>query len=185
MKNRVNIAMWMIFLIIPFSFLSCASTQQTMNMEAQFNVDEGIYHIKRGEYDQAILSSNKALEINPRNDLAFNVRGIAYWKKGQYDQAISEYNKAIKINPRRGVHYVSRGVAYGEKKEFDQAISNFNKALEINPRGGDVYYNRAVSYSSKREYDKSWEDVKMAQKLGYQVPLQFLDELGKASGRQN
>ncbi len=48
-----------------------------------------------------------------------------------------------------------------------------------------AYYNKAKAYYSKREYDKSWEDVNKAQALGYQIPADFLDELRKASGRQN
>ena len=155
MKPRVKIAMWIILLIFPCSFLSSASAQQTMNAKknAQFYVDEGISYIQRGEYDQAILSCNKALEINPRKDLAFNVRGLAYWKKGQYDQAISDYNKAIEINPRRHVYYISRGAAYREKKEFDQAISDFSKAIEINPRGVLAYEHRALTYTEKNQYE--------------------------------
>jgi len=57
--------------------------------------------------------------------------------------------------------------------------------LEINPKDSETYYNRGINYYFKREYDKSWEDMKKAQDLGYQIPSKFLDDLRKASGRQN
>jgi len=50
-----------------------------------------------------------------------------------------------------------------------------------------AYYNRGRTYYFKKdkEYDKSWNDIKKAQDLGYKVPPEFLDDLRKASGRQN
>jgi tetratricopeptide (TPR) repeat protein len=71
------------------------------------------------------------------------------------------------------------------KGQLDQAISDFTKALEINPRFAMAYNNRGIAYYSKRQYDKSWMDVKKAQSLGYQIYPNFLDNLRKASGRQN
>ena len=64
-------------------------------------------------------------------------------------------------------------------------ISDYNKALEINPGYADVYNNQGAAYYFKGEYEKSWEDVKKAQNLGFNIHLEFLDNLRKASGRQN
>jgi tetratricopeptide (TPR) repeat protein len=73
----------------------------------------------------------------------------------------------------------------GKKETYDQPISDFTKAIEINPRFAETYYNRGVAYYFKKEYDKSWEDVKKAQILGYQIPTKLLEDLPKAPGRQN
>ena len=48
-----------------------------------------------------------------------------------------------------------------------------------------VYYNRGAVYYYRKQYDKSWDDIKKAQDLGYKIPAEFLDDLRKASGRQN
>jgi hypothetical protein len=50
---------------------------------------------------------------------------------------------------------------------------------------GPIIYNRGVAYYSRQEYEKSWDDIKKAQNLGYKIPLEFLEELRKASGKQN
>jgi len=68
---------------------------------------------------------------------------------------------------------------------LDQAISDYTKALEVNPNYALAYYNRGRSYYYKKEYDKSWEDIKKAQDLGWKIRPEFLDDLRKASGRQN
>ena len=59
------------------------------------------------------------------------------------------------------------------------------KALEAHQGNIDLVNNRAIAYYFKKEYDKSWEDVRKAKNLGYQIPIKFLDDLRKASGRQN
>ena len=80
---------------------------------------------------------------------------------------------------------MGRGGAYEKKGQYDQAISDYTMALMINHKYDDAYYNRGWAYYFKKEYDKSWEDVKKAQELGYQIPPEFLDDLRKASGREN
>jgi len=81
--------------------------------------------------------------------------------------------------------YNNRGADYFEKGQYDQAISDFTKALDINPRYAGAYYNRGFGYFEKREYEKSWRDIEKAQSLGFQIRPKFLDELRKASRRQN
>jgi len=80
--------------------------------------------------------------------------------------------------------YCNRGNAYIEKGQYDKAVFDYNKALEINSKDPQVFFNRGVAYYSIQEYDKSWADIKKAQDLGYQIPLDFLADLRKASGRQ-
>jgi tetratricopeptide (TPR) repeat protein len=81
--------------------------------------------------------------------------------------------------------YSKMGLAYLQKKEFEQAISLFNKSLEINPRYAEAYISRGRAYYFKGEYDKFAEDIKRAQDLGHNIPPGFLEDLRKASGREN
>jgi tetratricopeptide (TPR) repeat protein len=89
------------------------------------------------------------------------------------------------MNPRYAEAYTNRGITYAKKGQLDQAISDFNMALEISPKYGVAYYNRGIAYYLKRDYEKSLKDVEKAQSLAYQIDPKFLEELRKASGRQN
>ena len=153
MKNRANTRFWIILPIVLFFLLSCATTgqKQTESSDPKF----------------------------------YNNRGIDYGKKGQYDQAISDYTKAIDLNPRDDVAYYNRGVAHAAKGQYDQSIFDCSKAVEINPNFAEAYLGRAVAYYFRKKYDRSWEDIKRAEALGYKIPPKFLEELRKASGRQN
>jgi len=81
--------------------------------------------------------------------------------------------------------YYRMGVAYLQKREFEQAVLLLNKSLEINPKDAEAYVSRGKGYYFRGEYDKSWEDIKRAQDLGYKIPAEFLNDLRRASDRNN
>jgi tetratricopeptide (TPR) repeat protein len=164
---------------IPISF-SCASNHRMQSKQAEAYFDLGTKHLQQGEYDQAISGYTKALELNPRFTEAYLNRGIAYRNKGQHDQAVSDYDKVLQIDPKDARAYCNRGNAHIEKGQYDKALSDYNKALEINSKDAQVFYNRGLAY-----YFKFWEDIKKAQELGYKIPPDFLEDLRKASEKQN
>jgi tetratricopeptide (TPR) repeat protein len=114
----------------------------------------------------------------------YNV-GLAYLQKREFEQAIFLFNKSLEINPEYAAAYGTRGIIYSRREKYDQAISDFNKALEIDRKHAEAYISRGRAYYFKREYEKSWEDVKRAHDLGHKIPPEFLEDLRKASGRQN
>ncbi len=184
LRNSKNDSIPVILIVACLILFSCATTQQTklkLN-DAEVHNNRGFDYCQIGQYDQAISDFSKAIEINPRLAHAYNNRGAAYLYKGQYDQAILDLSKAIEINPRLAHAYNNRGWAYIKKWQYDQAISDFNKTVEIDARFVDAYFYRAIVYFLMEEYDKSLLDVIKAQQLGYQIPLEFLDDLRKAAG---
>lgn len=180
MKDKTVRWMGTVLMIsIPVLF-SCASNHRLQTKQAEAYFDLGTKYLQQGEYDQAISGYNKALELNPRYSEAYLNRGIAYRNKGQHDQAVSDYGKVLQIDPKDARAYCNRGNALIEKGQYDKAISDYNKALEINSKDAQIFYNRGLAY-----YFKFWEDIKKAQELGYKIPPNFLDDLRKASERQN
>ncbi len=90
-----------------------------------------------------------------------------------------------KRKSRESWFYYKMGSAYLQKREFDQAILLFNKSLETNPEYAEAYISRGRGYYFRGEYNKSWMDIKKAQDLGYKIPVEFLDDLRRASGANN
>ncbi len=176
--------------IVLLSLFGCATQQPVQSdiqtqeaAETYFN--RGVTYSQKGEFDRAISNYNKAIELNPKFVVAYLDRGFTYSKLGENDRAISDYNKAIEINPRYAMAFNNRGFIYRKKGDFDRAISDYSQAIEIDPRYAVAHYNRGRAYYLKGEYDKSWEDIKKARDLGYKIPPKFLDDLRKASGKQN
>jgi|GEM_PF-1748353 len=145
---------------------------------------KGSEYLDRQMYDKAIAEFSRAIEAKPGlSDLYYN-RGFAYSKAGRLNQAIADYDQAIKLNPNDSDSYYNRGVAYHGKKDYTQAISDYTESIRITPDIGAAYYNRALDYSLQQDFDKAWADVHKAESLGYEVNAYFLNELKKASKRQ-
>jgi protein O-mannosyl-transferase len=143
----------------------------------------GVAYAQQGNFTQAIADCSKAIEINPKFIEAYNNRGLIYYNHGDYIQALLDYNKVIEMNPNIAEAYNNRGNVYNSQSNLNQAILDFNKAIEINPNYADAYYNRERNYYLLKEYDKAWADVHTAEGLGISVDTEFVNELKKASGK--
>ena len=65
---------------------------------------------------------------------------------------------------------------------YDRAISEISRVLEKNPQNARAYYERGLVYYEMGQYDRARQDVRKAQSLGYDVPVEFLRLLSEASG---
>ena len=85
-------------------------------------------------FAEAIISYQRALDINPKD---VNVRvdmGTCYRGVGQPEKAVEEYRKAMKYDPRHPMAHMNAGVVLA----FDlgrraEAIKEFEKYLELSP----------------------------------------------------
>ncbi len=118
-------------LVIMAALLAAGQAWTAEEGTAQYYLEQGEEHVKRGNLDQAITDFNQALEIYPSYAVAYNNRGNAYYGKGQYDQAITDYNRALEINPKLAVAYNNRAVAFYFKKSYDRAWEDLRKAQSL------------------------------------------------------
>ena len=118
----------------------------------------GMDYYEKGQYDQAIKSFTKSLEIDPKYFLAYLNRGDVYYEKGQYDLAITDLTKALEIDQKNFAAYHNRGVAYYAKGQYGLAIKDLTKALEIDPKNANAFYHRGIAYENKGQYDLAIKD---------------------------
>jgi len=62
--------------------------------ESWFYYTLGSAYLHRGEFEQAILSLNKSLEINPKYAEAYIRRGRGYYFRGEYDKSREDIRRA-------------------------------------------------------------------------------------------
>jgi protein O-mannosyl-transferase len=140
---------------------------------------------KQGDFAAALPDFNKVIELNPDDAEAHYNRGVIFDGQGDFIQAMSDYNKAIEINPDIAEAYIYRGAIYAKEGNTTQAMSDFTKAININPNYGYAFNNRAVLYYQLQQYDNAWKDVHQSEALGFSVNPKFINDLQKASGRDN
>jgi len=96
-----------------------------------------------------------AIQINPKDSLAFNNRGLAYRNKGETDSAINNYDQAILISPDFALAYYNRGYAKSLQNKPSEAIENFDKAIELQKNDADAQSNRALSLCRRMALHRS------------------------------
>ncbi|EKF75144.1 hypothetical protein A11A3_05609 [Alcanivorax hongdengensis A-11-3] len=63
-------------------------------------VNIGLIHLQRKEFDQARTALEKALEINEVNPYAHNALGLVLREQGQFQQARQHYERALVLDPQ-------------------------------------------------------------------------------------
>ncbi len=119
-----------------------------------------------GDYEAAIESADKALELNQDNAWAYFARGSAYSDKGEYERAITEYNRGLELCPKDRGDYVAnlanRGDTYRELGEYDKALADVNQALKMDPNRGCAYAIRGNIYCDMQDYERARADADTA-----------------------
>ena len=83
------------------------------------------------DYKGAIISINKAIELNPKNSDAYFNRGNCKDDLGDKKGAIDDYSKAIELNPKLALAYMNRGNCKSDLGDKKGACIDLNKALDL------------------------------------------------------
>jgi tetratricopeptide (TPR) repeat protein len=98
-----------------------------------------------GDYDNAMLSIDAALSINPNHADAYLYQGDILDRQGKYEEALEAYDKAIALDP----NYVD---AYNDKGESLSALGKYDEA--------ELEYNKAISLSSSNTTNNMINEIK-------------------------
>ena len=140
---------------------------------------------EEGRQQDAVDEYSKAIEIYPKNAVAYNNRGIVYYELGYYEKAIKDYDKAIEVDPNYAAAYTNRGIVFYELGQYEKAINDYDKAIELDSNCAGAYNNRGNVYSELRQYEKSIKDYDKAIELDFNDAKAYnnrgnvYDELGQ------
>ena len=109
--------------------------------QAQEWLEKGMAQFQSRDYDAAIASFNKAVELEPKSAVAHNMMGMAYrFKYNQVrsqelkNQEIAAFQKAVEVDPNYWVALINLGATYYYLGQKTKAAPLFKKALELNPQ---------------------------------------------------
>lgn len=145
--------------------LSDELLEEMSDEAAEFYIRRGNAWYNKMDYDKAIVDYDKAIKINPNDDLSFYNRGFAWGAKRDYKKAIEDYDTVIRLNSKNSNAYFIRASLWRAQKEFDKAIVDYTTAIEIAPDYASAYYNRGLAkkesnidlIGSKQDFEKYLE----------------------------
>lgn len=127
-------------LIFFLSVLAILSGCKSKDKSAEYYMSEGAKLFGEQKYDAAIEQYNKALELEPKSAVAYNLIGMAYRfkynqtrNKEYFDKEVEAFEKSIELDPSFWVAVINLGTTYYYNDNKDKAIPLFKKALELNP----------------------------------------------------
>ncbi len=82
------------------------------------------------DYEEAAKSLAKAVKLDPKNGLAWQLHGYALHADGKLDDAIKSHKKASEFERTRGIALYNLGCAYSLKKEKKKAMDYLDKAID-------------------------------------------------------
>jgi tetratricopeptide (TPR) repeat protein len=112
-------------------------------------VKKGYAHFHLGDYNSAIYSYDKALEVDINNVEPWNLKGLAYYKLKNYDKAIAACEKAIDVNPNDAMVWYNYACYLVLIGRIDEGLEGLKRSIEID-----------ISYAKKAVRDRDFESAR-------------------------
>lgn len=118
-----------------FDHLQQAMLIAPENSELLFEVFKtlGNIFVRRGDFDSAEDSYNKAHRINSFSDVLYVNIGTLAIQRAAWDEAVEKFREALHLNLKNDKAWVGLAIGHRMKGDFDLSWGNLEAALEYNP----------------------------------------------------
>ncbi len=102
----------------------------------------GLKKYALGEFTEAVVEFDRAIELEPENADAYVMRAIAKDQVGLLEEAIEDFNRALGIEPDNGEIYVNRGVTKHGRGETESALADLDRAVRLQPDFAPAFFKQ-------------------------------------------
>lgn len=141
-------------LALSVTILFGANAQNTVSE----NVEKGRKLFGEGMYKEALISFNKAIEIDSLSYQAYFFRGNTKKIFEDFHGAMKDYNMVIDINPEYSEAYYERGNVKFSLQDYYGAIEDFSEAITLNENHVNAYYQRGQARRELEAYKDAIND---------------------------
>lgn len=118
-------------------------------------VSKGIRLLHRGQFKNALIKLNKAVELNSEDIRTYHTRASIYSALGKCEEAIADYTTILKYNSNDNKVYRYRGYLYLLLEEYNLAIEDFSKATTIRPTDFSSYIYKGQATRAIKDYEQA------------------------------
>ena len=117
----------------------CSCGQKAPTWQEQYEL--GVRYLSEGNYEEAIIAFTAAIEIDPKQALAYVGRGDAYIASGETEETLTaaqaDYEKAIELDETLVSAYLGLADVYIRQGDYESAWNILKEALDsVYTRGG-------------------------------------------------
>lgn len=144
---------------------SASASSLPQGLKADDLVAAGAAALQNQNFQAAVDSYKRALELEPKNKPAFRGLGAAYLSLQKTDDAISTFKKLLDINPYDEYAWTGIGYAYIGDHDYEKAVDAFRKQVEINPLDSTAQLSLASSLLQLRRFSEALPEMEKSAKL--------------------
>lgn len=122
----------------------------------------GNSYYMNGQYQEAVGTFSKAVELDPRAEDFYTQLGNSYLGLGEYEKAIQAVKRSLEIEQNNPFAYKILAKIYRTMKENEAAIEALKKAIAFDPKDMDGYITIANIYGESDNYDEAINTLRKA-----------------------
>ena len=147
------------------SALQVAEELVAIRGEAQDWAKQGRCLRNLERYEEALVSLDKAIELDPNSVWVWGERGWSLNQLERYQEALASLDKAIELDPTSAKPWVLQSIVLNRLERYEEALASLDKAIELDPsdafawsqRGEDLRYNFKCYEEALASFDKAIE----------------------------
>jgi len=118
------------------------------------NIIAGLYGTL-GDFQEEIVWARRALEIDPRFELAYINYGNALAALGRIQEAQAAFEKAGELAPKDPLPIYSLGVLAENQGKIEQALDLYKRCVALDERFENGYFNMAAMLANLKRFDEA------------------------------
>lgn len=135
----------------------------------------GVIYCHQNNYDDAVISFKKALEINPNYTESCLNLAVCYNDMGDFSNSQAMYAQAKESSSDSSTSYIdptvggkianmhaNLGDIYRDLSMFKEALTEYDKALKLRDEFVDIQLKKALVYRDLKDFDKTLSELKSA-----------------------
>lgn len=135
----------------------------TIAPELAFPHIQNVYnYLALDDTESAFAAANKAVELEPENEVAVNAMGNVYAWKTEYRRAFDCFQQAVRINPDYVTGHVNSMWALYQSGLYKKCVQYGEAIIDAFPKEPDIYAYLGDSWAKLQEIDKSVENYAKA-----------------------
>jgi len=117
--------------------------------------EKAIMSADEGEYQKAIDSFKKVIEMKPDLFEAWHYLGTVYDEMGEYEEALINMKKALELNNDYIDAWIDISFVYIRMENFLEALDCLKKALELDEFNYEIWYDIGYTHYALNEHEKA------------------------------
>jgi tetratricopeptide (TPR) repeat protein len=120
-----------------------------------------------------VQDSTKALEIEPKDAAAFNIRGYAKMDLAEYVESMADHQRAVELQPKQAENWFGVGAVKERTQDYAGAAAAYTRAQELEPKDGNYWRARGVVRGMAEDYTGARADYEKVLELNPSDPAGF------------